>query len=184
MNPKILGVVAILATAAGAVALKTGEAVDVEAVVVDPATGEKSVTVLRCRQGAKEGELDCGEVAATTEVKVDTASAPYLSLSSAGAKTARESPCACGPVDAKRVCSVTVTGMDGKSVTRQALPGEHLVGGAWSGDCPLKDCWEHSAIIEQRGLGYATPPECGGSISGRIDYEPPLEVPPEVEAKP
>ena len=162
MNPKILGVIAVIATAAGAVALKSGEAVDVEAVTTDAITGEKSVTVLRCKVGSKEGTLDCGEVAAGTEVKADTASQPYLSLSSAGAKVAREQPCACGPVDTKRVCNVTVTGMDGKATTRQALPGEHLVGGAWTGDCPLKDCWEHSSIIEQRGLGYATPPECGG----------------------
>jgi hypothetical protein len=65
--------------------------------------------------------------------------------------------------------------MDGKSVTRQALPGEHLYPGSYSGDCPVKACFEHSSIIEQRGLGYATPVECGGKPAAAKVEEKPAE---------
>jgi len=155
MSPKILGVLAIVAAGAG-VALSAGEAVDVDAVATAE-DGSKSVVTVRCKAGAKAEEMDCGDLPANVEPVALTASAPYVTLSAAGTKEAREQPCACGPVDGKRVC--TVLDAEGE---RPARPGEHLAAGTWQGACAPKPCFEHAAVIAQRGLGYAQPVACGG----------------------
>jgi hypothetical protein len=166
MSKTLLGVVASLVLAGGAVALKSGEAVDADAVLI-AADGSKSVVTVRCRSGAKEGELDCGDLPEGATVVAETASKPYLSLASAGEKVERESPCACGPVKPSD-CMVD-TG-DG---TRAARAGEHLFPGTWSGGCVPKACYEHSAI---NALGSALPVACGGKNYGaKVDAPAPAE---------
>lgn len=176
MTPKtLLGVVAVVLVAAGTVALKQGEAVDADAVVI-AADGSKSIVTVQCKPGAKEGELDCGDLPAGAVVVAETASKPYLSLASAGEKVARESPCACGPIKPSDCMVATDEG------TRAARAGEHLFAGTWSGGCVPKACYEHSAI---NALGAAKPVECGGANFGaKVDAVAPVEktASPAVEA--
>ena len=83
--------------------------------------------------------------------------------------------CACGPVtQPKPPCMVTETDRDGKTVTRESRPGEHLVSGTYSGGCVPKACWETAA---RKRAGDSVPVECGGLPAV-------VEEPKGIEAKP
>ncbi len=180
MTPKTLGtILGVVALAVGGVALKADEAVEVDYSAVDEATGEVTQGVAKCKAGAKEGELDCGDsVPPNAKLHTDTASAPYTTLTSGGKVAERSSPCACGPVAKGHDCEA-LDSRDGK--WRAARAGEYLPPGSYRGSsCVPRACYELSEVIAVRGLGYSMPVACGGAAPAPKVVEEPAGV----EAKP
>ena len=149
-----IAAVAVVAAAIGlATGAKSGEAVDVLAIVVqcdDAGTAcAKTQVSYRCVVGGDAG-LDCGALPEGAVLVPGTASKPYAATKGDSAKAIapeeQGAPCACAPWGGKG-CEALVPSRDAKAepAWAPAPAATVLQPGQWRGDCLACACYETSA---------------------------------------